>query len=149
MVYKWTKTLQSLLFPPTCRLCRAPGLPGLELCPSCRAELPWIKHSCNRCALPLPLDAGITLCFDCINKQPSLDSCSALFAYRAPVDGWIQDLKFAQDLATARLLGSLLVSRKYPYPSGSFNCGTVVWCAYGYPVPVSRQGYRTTGFLAI
>lgn len=114
MVYKWTKTLQSLLFTPTCRLCRAPGLPGLELCPSCRAELPWIKHSCNRCALPLPLDAGITLCFDCINKQPSLDSCSALFAYRAPVDGWIQDLKFAQDLATARLLGSLLASRITP-----------------------------------
>jgi ComF family protein len=51
---------------------------------------------------------------DCINKQPSLDSCSALFAYRAPVDGWIQDLKFAQDLATARLLGSLLASRITP-----------------------------------
>jgi len=111
MVYKWTNKLQSLLFPPTCRLCRAPGLPGLELCSSCRAELPWIRHSCSCCALPLSLDAGTTLCVKCMGKQPSLDSCSALFAYRTPVDGWIQDLKFAQDLSTAGLLGSLLASR--------------------------------------
>jgi len=99
MVNKWLKKLQPVLFPSTCRLCRAAGLPGLELCSACLAELPWITHSCSRCGLPLPREADITLCFDCIKNQPSVDRCTALFAYRPPVDRWIQDLKFAQDLA--------------------------------------------------
>jgi ComF family protein len=88
MVYSWTKTLQSILFPSTCRLCRAAGLADLELCPSCREELPWIAHGCRRCALPLPVDSDVSLCSNCINKPPSLD----------------------EDLATARLLGELLAS---------------------------------------
>ncbi len=40
-----------------------------------------------------------------------MDSCNALFTYRPPVDRWIQDMKFAQDLATARLLGQLLADK--------------------------------------
>jgi len=138
MVYKWIKKLQPVLFPSTCRLCRAAGLPGLELCPTCRAELPWIAHSCSRCALPLPLDAGITLCFNCINKQPSLDSCSALFAYRPPVDRWIQGLKFAQDLATARLLGELLAG-KSASDSGERTAIVV-------PVPLHRKRLAERGY---
>lgn len=111
MVNNWLKKLQPVLFPSTCRLCRAAGLPGLELCPACLSELPWLAHSCSRCALPLPREAGITLCFNCIKTQPSVDRCTALFEYRPPVDRWIQDLKFAQDLATARFLGELLASK--------------------------------------
>ena len=110
MVYNWTNQLQSRLFPSICRLCRAPGLPGVELCASCRAELPWITRSCHRCALPLPPNYDISLCFNCIKKRPAIDACRALFAYRPPLEHWIQALKFSQDLGTARLLGTLLVS---------------------------------------
>ena len=111
MVYTWTKKLHKRLFPPRCRLCRAPGVANLELCAACRAELPWLTHRCARCALPLRRESGISLCNHCINAPPPLDACDALFDYRGPVDGWIRDLKFAQDLAAARLLGGLLAGR--------------------------------------
>jgi len=138
MVYKWIKKLQPVLFPSTCRLCRAAGLPGLELCPTCRAELPWIAHSCTRCAIPLPRDIGITICFDCINTQPSLDSCTALFEYRPPIDRWIQDVKFAQDLATAHLLGELLAGK---IPADSRKRPAIV-----LPVPLHRKRLSERGY---
>jgi len=138
MVYKWTKKLQSVIFPSTCRLCRASGLPGLELCPACRAELPWIAHSCSRCAIPLPLDESITLCSNCINTGPSLDRCTALFEYRPPVDRWIQDLKFAQDLATAGLLGQLLAGKT---PANSREKPAIV-----LPVPLHRKRLSERGY---
>ena len=138
MVNKWLKKLQSVLFPSTCRLCRAAGLPGLELCPACLAELPWLAHSCSRCALPLPQEAGITLCSHCIKTQPSVDACTALFDYRPPVDRWIQDLKFAQDLATARLLGELLASK--PASDRGEKTAIVV------PVPLHRKRLAERGY---
>ena len=138
MVNKWLKKLQSVLFPSTCRLCRAAGLPGLELCPACLAELPWLTHSCSRCALPLPQEAGITLCSDCIKMQPSVDACTALFNYRPPVDRWIQGLKFAQDLATARLLGELLAG-KSASDSGERTAIVV-------PVPLHRKRLAERGY---
>ena len=138
MVYNWSETLQSWLFPSICRLCRAPGLPGLELCRDCRAELPWIERGCRRCALPLPQNTGITLCFKCITEQGPLDACSALFSYRPPVDRWIQDLKFAQDLATARLLGGLLADRM---SDGEQEIPAVV-----LPVPLHRNRQAERGY---
>jgi ComF family protein len=138
MVYNWTKTLQSILFPSICRLCRAAGLPGLELCPNCRAELPWIAHGCRRCALPLPVDSDVSLCSNCINKPPSLDACDALFAYRPPVDRWIQDLKFSQDLATARLLGELLASNMAQHSR--------IKPAMVLPVPLHRKRLAERGY---
>jgi len=138
MVNKWLKKLQPVLFPSTCRLCRAAGLPGLELCSACLAELPWITHSCSRCGLPLPREADITLCFDCIKKQPSVDRCTALFAYRPPVDRWIQDLKFAQDLAAAGFLGELLASRMTP--DSAERPAVVV------PVPLHRKRLAQRGY---
>jgi ComF family protein len=138
MVYQWIKKLQPVLFPSTCRLCRAPGLPGLELCPACRAELPWIAHSCRRCALPLPRNAGITICFDCINTQRSLDRCTALFEYRPPVDRWIQNLKFSQDLAAAGLLGQLL--------AGKIPANNRERPATALPVPLHRKRLSERGY---
>jgi len=138
MVNNWLKTLQNILFPSTCRLCRATGLPNLELCPACLAELPWLVHSCSRCALPLPLDADITICFNCLNRQPSVDRCTALFDYQPPVDRWIQDLKFGQDLAAARLLGELLVSKL----SEDHVKGTTIVL----PVPLHRKRLAERGY---
>ena len=138
MVYNWSETLQSILFPSVCRLCRAPGLAGVELCHDCRSELPWIEYSCSRCALPLPRNTGITLCFNCQKEQPTLDACRALFSYRSPIDCWIQDLKFAQDLATARLLGGLLNSRM---AEDRPERGTVV-----VPVPLHRGRQAERGY---
>lgn len=108
MVYNWIKNARSILFPPYCRLCLAPGADDLDLCPACLNELPWLTHACPRCALPLPTDSSPGPCPACLSSPPALDTCQALFAYQAPVDRWIHALKFERDLAGARLLGELL-----------------------------------------
>jgi len=108
MVNIWLQTLRHRLLPTTCRLCRAPGRPGLELCADCQQDLPWLEHACSGCAIPLPSDTKVTLCGSCQADHPALDHCRALFSYQNPIDRWIQGLKFHKDLAVARLIGTLL-----------------------------------------
>ncbi|HFD80684.1 MAG TPA: ComF family protein [Gammaproteobacteria bacterium] len=119
MVYQCLKFVQSLLFPPVCRLCLAPGLPDLDLCAACRDELPWLDRGCECCAAPLPEGASAALCPRCQKRRPPLDRCRALFQYRKPVDAWIQALKFNRDLAAARLLGGLLLEHMPEAPGDS------------------------------
>jgi ComF family protein len=138
MVYIWTKTLHRMLFPSSCSLCRAPAPAGLELCADCHAELPWVSHCCTRCALPLPPEASPRLCKKCVSSPPAIDSCHALFDYRAPVDNWIQALKFAHDLAGARLLGELLAAKLVTDEQA--RTATLV------PVPLHRKRLAQRGY---
>lgn len=111
MVYNWSNWLRARLFPPRCRLCLAAGQPGLDLCAACRDELPWLDNTCRTCALPLPADSS-GICARCLQTPTDLDACHALFAYRSPVDSWIQALKFNRDLSLAALLGTLLTQHR-------------------------------------
>ncbi len=138
MVYNWLRWLQHTSFPTTCRLCRAPGEPGLELCAECREDLPWLNHACRFCAMPLPGEANVSVCASCQTKRPSVDECRALFTYQPPVDRWIQDLKFHQDIALGRLLGTLLAdSLPAVDDAGS---GRIL------PVPLNRRRLAERGY---
>ena len=138
MVYNWLLRLQQEAFPTSCRLCRAAGEPGLELCSACREELPWLHHACQGCAMPLPPDADATICARCQNTTSSIDECRALFTYHPPVDGWIQRLKFEQDLALGRLLGTLLAD------SVSSDADTASMSIL--PVPLHRKRLSERGY---
>lgn len=97
------------LFPPTCLLCGAPGAAGLDLCRGCAAELPWNRHCCARCALPLD-GAGDarTLCGPCQRHAPSYERCIAPLRYATPLSTLVGAAKFRGRLNAARLLGQLL-----------------------------------------
>ncbi len=138
MVYKWLQFAHSGLLRTVCRLCCAPGLPGLELCQDCRADLPWLDRSCAGCATPLPAGVTITLCARCQAAQPALDHCRALFEYTSPVDNWIVAMKFHQDLAGARLFGALL-REQVPPVSGPPRPELV-------PVPLHRKRLAERGY---
>lgn len=137
MVYRWLDFVQSRIFPATCRLCRAPGKHGLEVCQACARELPWLKHACARCALPLPPEAPLTHCAACRKSPPPLDRCAAMFLYQEPVSSWIQDLKFHQDLYAARLFGRLLFAS---LPENHDPSTLVI------PVPLHRQRLAERGY---
>lgn len=107
MVYNWLDNTRNRLFPAQCRLCLAPGTRDQDLCKGCRAELPWLGRTCKTCALPLTGEFS-DKCARCLKTHSALDACHALFAYRSPIDDWIQELKFQHDLSIARLLGRLL-----------------------------------------
>ncbi|MFQ5642891.1 MAG: ComF family protein [Thiogranum sp.] len=115
MVYNWTEILRLSLFPPVCRLCLAPTGRNGALCTACREELPWLTRACTGCAMPLPAETQATRCPRCQKTPPPLDRCQALFGYMAPVDQWIQQMKFRQDLAAAHLLGELLAQQAPVY----------------------------------
>jgi ComF family protein len=138
MVYHWLDFVRERLFPTYCRLCRAPGLPGLELCADCREELPWLPRGCRGCAIPLPDDAQATYCPSCQISPGALDSCVALFAYEEPVDRWIQGAKFNNELAAARLLGDLLAD--------AIPSRTATDTASLVPVPLHRKRLAERGY---
>jgi ComF family protein len=107
--------LVSVLFPPTCVLCGAPGLPsggGRDLCPGCAAELPHNRDSCPQCAAPFdsPMPAG-TRCAACQRRPPPFESSLAAFRYEAAIPTLVGGAKFRGQLNLARLLGQCLADR--------------------------------------
>lgn len=131
--------LQTGLFPPTCLLCGAPGAADLDLCPGCRAELPYNHQACNRCANPLPNTSGLSsTCGDCLRAPSTFESIFAPLLYRPPVDFLIKELKFHGRLVVARLLGELLAEALWQRSDPLPEC--IV------PVPLHSSRLRERGF---
>jgi ComF family protein len=97
------------LLPQPCLACGLPGEQGL--CGGCAAQLPWNRHACARCALPLPAADRDRLCGRCLRRPPPSASCSALLRYADPVDRWISALKFDRRLAAGSMLSRLMRER--------------------------------------
>jgi len=109
MVYSWSRKILDLIYPPHCTLCGDSGHAGLELCPACLADLPHNRLCCSICALPLPgSDAHALVCGECQRKRPAFDQCLAPFRYEGRIRELIARFKFRGDLATGRLLSTLL-----------------------------------------
>lgn len=90
-------------------LCGERGDAGLDLCHACRLDLPVIEVACGRCAIPLPATRHHgSLCRQCQSAPPAFARCLAPFAYHAPLDRLLKDLKFKRRLALARTLGGLM-----------------------------------------
>ena len=92
-----------------CALCSAPSGDAF-VCAPCEAALPWLRHACFRCALPLAPPQ--LLCGRCLGKRhPAVDDSIAVFEYRFPLDRLVQRFKFAADLAMGRALAARLAAR--------------------------------------
>lgn len=105
---QWLNNIQSILIPPVCVLCGAPGDEGQDLCAACRLSLPRIVNACVRCAEPLSGPVLDALCGRCQVKPPAFEQCLALLSYETPVDHLLQRLKFDGRLEVARILGRLM-----------------------------------------
>src|SRR5690606_29469934 len=107
----WRRRLGGLW--PGRRLARAePGPPGPDLCVACFAALPWNRHACTHCAIPLPAvaDHGAPpACGACLREPPPVQATRAAFVYAAPLDRLLPRFKFHRDLAAGRLLSQLMV----------------------------------------
>lgn len=112
-VYDWPGRALALLFPPICLLCLEPGqAPLLDLCAGCEADLPWIHAACPGCGLPGPAEAGAGIrCAACQHHPPPFDAAFAPLAYAFPVDDLVRGLKYHRQLASGRVLGTLLGQR--------------------------------------
>jgi len=137
VISAWLGRLERLILPPTCLLCGAVGVAGLDLCAGCLRDLPRNRTACPRCATPLP-PGGIGACAHCRAQPPDFDRAFVPFRYQPPVDFLITRLKFGGRLTCARLLGELfaaaLAERSEPLP----DCIA--------PVPLHPRRLRERGF---
>ena len=130
------RRLGGVLWPARCLACGEAG-DDHDLCPACRATLPWHRAACLRCALPLAAgdDAGGT-CGRCLRHPPPLDQVRAACLYAVPLDRWLPRLKFHQDLAAGRLLAHLLAQA----------CADAPRPQALVPVPLHRARLRRRGY---
>ena len=109
------KSLLNFLYPRRCVLCRQSGRimqnSDIDLCPACEQELPQIKNACPQCGIPLAHHAETTLCGQCQQKTPRFDRVISLLHYQAPVTWLLQQMKFHNKPAYARLLSRLFLTR--------------------------------------
>jgi ComF family protein len=98
------------LFPASCLLCLDPGqAPALDLCRGCEEDFPRNCPACARCAMPLPDPAAP--CPGCGGAARAFDTAFAPYRYEFPLIELIHGLKYGGQIATARILGTLLGRR--------------------------------------
>jgi ComF family protein len=126
---------------PRCLGCGEAGVGGQDLCAGCRAWLPWNRHACRACALPLPPAVagegeGAPLCGRCLRRAPPLRLALAPFLYAAPLDRWLPRFKFHHDFAAGRLLSQLMLEA----------CSRAPRPAALVPVPLHGARLRSRGY---
>lgn len=143
MVYKWLDKALSLLFPFNCTVCggSAGAAATLDLCPSCRRQLPWLGHACLRCANPL-MDTGnpedFLFCGRCLRKPPHFERSHCAFVYREPVNWLVHGLKYHGRLSAIPVLSSLLLEH--------LRARVERWPGLIVPMPLHPARLRRRGF---
>lgn len=138
MVNNW---LISSLFPPICLLCGQPGThdKGLDLCPACESELRRIARPCRLCGIPLPPQGTHQgLCGRCQHHPPNFDRCVSPYIYDSNVGFLIAQVKYAENLSCARLLGELMAEHLTERNTTMPDCLV--------PVPLHPSRIRERGF---
>lgn len=137
-VYGLVDLALARVFPPRCLLCLDAGQPpALDLCRECEADLARDLPSCTGCARPLP-QADTFLCGDCLRAPRHFDAAFAAYRYEHPLDWLVRRMKYGGDIATARVLGTLLGRRLAT--SHALHVEALV------PVPLHRAREADRGF---
>lgn len=109
MVNHWRIFSQiSRFIPHYCLLCESP-VKGQALCTGCFKDLPWNRHACLRCAIPLAEGSLSPLCSDCEHRPPLQKRALAPLCYDFPVDHLVAGLKYQRRLDHAPELGKILL----------------------------------------
>jgi len=121
-----------------CLLCAGRG-GAAGLCADCRCELPWNRHPCRHCALPLAQSqAAAGICRRCARREPVFARAVCPFRYAFPVDRLLLALKFDSQWACGRLLGALLAETVRALPGARPELLI--------PVPLHRRRFLERGF---
>lgn len=103
MMNDWLKLVQ---LPRPCLLCGDRSTTG-ALCPGCLADLPPLPAA--HCPICAESGTGGEVCGRCLRAPPAVARTRAACLYRWPLDGLIQRLKYAHELAIAPALANLLL----------------------------------------
>jgi len=141
--------LVDAIFPPNCVLCGEPGqshLPGsgrsIDLCLPCQEDFIANSACCFQCAIPLPLakDEARARCGECLKTTPAFTHTCAPYIYQWPLDKLVQVFKFKGNLASGRVLSSLLTQAIATDPSSEAQIEAII------PIPLHPGRLRERGF---
>ncbi len=141
MVYNVLNALGRSLFPPYCLLClSSEAVDDGYVCNGCARDLPWLRHCCEICSLPLPDSASAGRCGRCLQRLPAFDRCVGAFYYADPIARLISDYKYHAKLNYGRVLGLQLAARITDQYARQALPAMVL------PVPLHRSRLRARGF---
>lgn len=112
-----------------------------NLCNECWRALPWIRHACSSCGLPL--DAQLQICADCLEDASS--TCKSMQAgclYEPPLDRWIKNFKDTGDTSLIPALSAVLLAT---YQAASPNIEADADCLI-LPIPLHWSRLLHRGF---
>ncbi len=105
MVNCSTRLLNRLL-AGRCVLCQQSLRQEPDICEACVADLPWIGHCCQICALPLT-DSNQPVCGECLSAPPAFSRTVACWRYETPVAQLISQFKYRRRYAYGQSLCQL------------------------------------------
>ena len=123
----------------TCPLCLEPN--NELICDSCKTMLPAINQQCFQCGLPLNMVDTIDhslRCGQCLKSPPAFDLCISPYHYALPINQFITQLKFRNQLHYANILADLLIAKIDQHSENLPEC--II------PVPLHRNRLRQRGF---
>ncbi len=121
--------------PNYCLLCKI--LEASEgICEACYASLPWQKHCCPSCAVPMDISA---ICGRCLLSPPVYDAIVTPFIYIDSIQTLVSQLKFSGKLKVANILAYLFVRHWRAMPQQ-------VLPELLLPVPLYKNRLRERGF---
>ncbi len=130
---------QHKLLQHTCPLCKEPC--RQRICSACYKLLPRIQQQCFQCGLPLEMadTTNNTLrCGQCLKSPPAFDLCISPYHYALPINQFITQLKFRQQLYYAPVLAELLMAKIEQHDESLPEC--II------PVPLHKKRLRERGF---
>lgn len=143
MIKKLLHALENYLLTKTCLFCHTASNNHIDLCLPCRADLPWAKQTCVRCANLLPdtlpdILRGELICGECLVNPPPFTQTHTLFHYQEPIANIITAFKFHKKLAAGRVLSQLMLETLAPR---YLQLPDVV-----IPVPLHKTRLRERGY---
>lgn len=113
----------------------------MDLCLSCRADLPLLVQACQRCAHPLEnsgVERSPLLCGRCLRKPRYFERSYCAFIYGEPVSWLLQELKYRQGLSGIPVLSRLLLEH--------LRTRVERWPELIVPMPLHPSRLRRRGF---
>lgn len=135
------RVYRMLLQPDHCLLCLATVQQQTQaICIGCLQDLPWLLHSCQTCALPLP--AGQKYCVQCQQQPPAFTHAHCAWQYTLPVSALIAGFKYTRQWPAGRLLSELLAQDlRHQQDEQQFELAEAL-----IAVPLSARRLRQRGY---
>jgi len=96
----------------SCYFCYQSDFCQAGICQICLDRLPWVRHSCRFCGLPIPENSAKSsngICISCMFVSTGrLDAVKVLFHYEDPIRSLVLNFKYHQQLYIGRMLGTLM-----------------------------------------